>query len=275
MKRTFSVEARLHADRAARGDRDHRHPGRDPLPRLRPGPREGARRPPASPTCRQIGTAIDDVRAGLRRDVLLAEGLGRGSKRGRRAVGEFVLHLRPLAGRAPPVLQKLRGIPVPQRQGPEPRLPGYQPHVAGQRGRGRGSLPLQPWDRPDAVDLHEWAGAAGGHSTTSGQDLRGGSAGAVRLLRELERRGLHRAANWNGGENGWNCADAQQRRRGQGAGDHRPADGRLPATRYGNEVVFCDGHVKWTRWNNVADAKAPATSAEQQKWWDMVDPNRP
>jgi len=86
----------------------------------------------------------------------------------------------------------------------------------------------------------------------------------------------HRAANWNGGENGWSFG---QMRSNVGAakalGITDQQMGAVTRHQYGNEIVFCDGHVKWTRWNNVADAKAPATSAEQQKWWDMVDPNRP
>src|SRR5437870_11860702 len=57
---------RLHVDRAPRRYRDYRYPGRDPVPGLRPGQREGPadRLPLQSPA----GQPCDaDVRAGLRR----------------------------------------------------------------------------------------------------------------------------------------------------------------------------------------------------------------
>src|SRR5262245_38327877 len=61
-------EARLHPDRVARCDRDHRHPGGDSVPRLCSGAREG---PPGElPVEHKTGQpGLANVYAGLRRDL--------------------------------------------------------------------------------------------------------------------------------------------------------------------------------------------------------------
>lgn len=84
-----------------------------------------------------------------------------------------------------------------------------------------------------------------------------------------------RAANWNGGENGWSFGQMRSNvgaAKTLGITDNQMAS--VTRHQLGNHVVYCDGHVKWVRWNRVEDAKAPATAAEQQGWWDKVDPNR-
>jgi prepilin-type N-terminal cleavage/methylation domain-containing protein len=83
-----------------------------------------------------------------------------------------------------------------------------------------------------------------------------------------------RAANWTGNENGWSFGT--MRNTVGAAKALGVTDAQMAAvTRhfYGNHVIFCDGHVKWLRWNQVSDSKSPATSAEQRKWWDLIDPN--
>jgi len=84
-----------------------------------------------------------------------------------------------------------------------------------------------------------------------------------------------RAANYTGNENGWNWG--QMRANAGAANALGITDQQMSSvTRHqlGNHVIFCDGHVKWTRWNRVADGRAPAPASEQAKWWDIVDPNR-
>ena len=55
-RRTIGYETPcLYADRTARRHRHHRHPGRDPVPGLRPGPREGRQATCATPTCGRSG----------------------------------------------------------------------------------------------------------------------------------------------------------------------------------------------------------------------------
>jgi prepilin-type N-terminal cleavage/methylation domain-containing protein len=85
----------------------------------------------------------------------------------------------------------------------------------------------------------------------------------------------HRAANFTGNENGW---DFTAMRNNVGAAKALGiSDAQMSSvTRHslGNVITYCDGHAKWVRWNQVEDSKAPAPAAEQQKWWDRIDPRR-
>lgn len=82
-----------------------------------------------------------------------------------------------------------------------------------------------------------------------------------------------RAANWAGGENGWSFGTM---RNNVGAANARGiTDAQMaPITRHqlGNHVIYCDGHVKWVRWNRVEDSKAPAPVSERNKWRARIDP---
>ncbi len=84
----------------------------------------------------------------------------------------------------------------------------------------------------------------------------------------------HRAANWTGNENGWtfgvmrNTVGAAKFLGVQDTQMQNVARHQL-----GNILIYCDGHVKWNRWNRVFDAKAPAPVSERQKWWDLTNPN--
>jgi len=83
-----------------------------------------------------------------------------------------------------------------------------------------------------------------------------------------------RAANYTGGENGWDWGTMRSKvgaAQALGVTDAQMAS--VTRHQLGNNVVYCDGHVKWVRWNRVADAKAPATAAEQAKWWDLINPS--
>jgi len=82
-----------------------------------------------------------------------------------------------------------------------------------------------------------------------------------------------RGANQIGGENGWTWA--QFRTNVRSAKQLGITDAQMaPLTRhaFGNYVVFCDGHVKWTRWNHVPDAAGAV--AERQAWERWVSPGR-
>jgi prepilin-type N-terminal cleavage/methylation domain-containing protein len=85
----------------------------------------------------------------------------------------------------------------------------------------------------------------------------------------------HRAANWNGGENGWGFGDM---RNNVGAAKYRNIPDQMMSSitrhQFGNHLIYCDGHVKWSRWNQIPDSKAPAPAAERNKWADMLNPNR-
>jgi prepilin-type N-terminal cleavage/methylation domain-containing protein len=84
-----------------------------------------------------------------------------------------------------------------------------------------------------------------------------------------------RAANYVGNENGWSFGTMRNNvGAGNALGTTDQQMSSLTRHQLGNVIIFCDGHVKWTRWNRVSDSKAPAPTAEQQKWWDMVNPNR-
>jgi prepilin-type N-terminal cleavage/methylation domain-containing protein/prepilin-type processing-associated H-X9-DG protein len=86
----------------------------------------------------------------------------------------------------------------------------------------------------------------------------------------------YRAANWSGGENGWSFGTMRNMvgaAKTLGITDNQMSI--ITRHQFGNHLIFCDGHVKWVRWNQVPDAKNPAPQAEQAKWWDMLDPNRP
>ena len=77
----------------------------------------------------------------------------------------------------------------------------------------------------------------------------------------------HRAANYVGGENGWTFGDMRQNvgnARARGITDQQMSS--LTRHQYGNNVVYCDGHVKWVRWNRVGDSNSP-------EWRDAINPN--
>jgi prepilin-type N-terminal cleavage/methylation domain-containing protein len=78
-----------------------------------------------------------------------------------------------------------------------------------------------------------------------------------------------RAANYTGGENGWSFG-TMRTRAGQGRALGTPDSEMASVTRHsmGNIMIFCDGHVKWTRWNRVGDSNST-------EWADMIDPARP
>jgi prepilin-type N-terminal cleavage/methylation domain-containing protein/prepilin-type processing-associated H-X9-DG protein len=85
----------------------------------------------------------------------------------------------------------------------------------------------------------------------------------------------HRAANWSGNENGWTFGTMRSNvgaAKALGITDAQMSS----VTRHslGNTITYCDGHAKWTRWNQLGDSKAPAPASDQQKWWDAVNPNR-
>jgi len=75
-----------------------------------------------------------------------------------------------------------------------------------------------------------------------------------------------RAANYSGGENGWNWGAMRQN-----AGNAVKLNlsdqvmGSVTRHQYGNHVVYCDGHVKWVRWQTVGDSSTA-------KWRDAIDP---
>jgi prepilin-type N-terminal cleavage/methylation domain-containing protein/prepilin-type processing-associated H-X9-DG protein len=75
-----------------------------------------------------------------------------------------------------------------------------------------------------------------------------------------------RAANYSGSENGWdwgtmrgNAGLAKQR----GISDAQMA--AVTRHQLGNNVVYCDGHAKWVRWNRVDDSNSPG-------WRNTIDP---
>jgi len=83
-----------------------------------------------------------------------------------------------------------------------------------------------------------------------------------------------RGANYVDGVNGW---DFGTFRNTVGAGKTKGVgDDKMSAvTRHqnGNIAVFLDGHVKWLRWNSVADCqKTGVPKAESDKWVAMIDP---
>ena len=82
-----------------------------------------------------------------------------------------------------------------------------------------------------------------------------------------------RAANRAGGENGWSFG---QMRSNVGAaialGITDQQMSSLTRHQLGNHVVYCDGHVKWVRWNRVQDSKAPATAQARAQWRALIDP---
>jgi prepilin-type N-terminal cleavage/methylation domain-containing protein/prepilin-type processing-associated H-X9-DG protein len=76
-----------------------------------------------------------------------------------------------------------------------------------------------------------------------------------------------RGANYVGGENGWKDYGTYRKQVG-GAKKLGLTDNEMASvTRHqlGNIAVFCDGHVKWLRWNQVGDSDTP-------EWHAMLDP---
>jgi prepilin-type N-terminal cleavage/methylation domain-containing protein/prepilin-type processing-associated H-X9-DG protein len=84
-----------------------------------------------------------------------------------------------------------------------------------------------------------------------------------------------RAANYTGSENGWGWGT--MRNMAGAAKSLNVPDSQMGAvTRHslGNHVVFCDGHVKWVRWNQAHDCqKGGVAKAEYRQWWDAIDPS--
>ena len=67
-----------------------------------------------------------------------------------------------------------------------------------------------------------------------------------------------RAANWTGGENGWSFG-MMRNRVGNALRDGVVSDaqmGSITRHQYGQNIIFTDGHVKWTRWNRVGDSRS-------------------
>jgi len=81
-----------------------------------------------------------------------------------------------------------------------------------------------------------------------------------------------RAANWSGSENGWTFGTMRTNVRGAKALGITDAP-MQSVTRHqlGNVAIFCDGHVKWLRWNQVADA----TGADAANWRRLIRPDLP
>jgi prepilin-type N-terminal cleavage/methylation domain-containing protein len=78
-----------------------------------------------------------------------------------------------------------------------------------------------------------------------------------------------RGANWTGKENGWTRGD--YRKNVGKAKQLKVGDDKLKAvTRHllGNIAVFCDGHAKWYRWDQVGDSDSP-------EWKAALDPTVP
>jgi prepilin-type N-terminal cleavage/methylation domain-containing protein len=79
-----------------------------------------------------------------------------------------------------------------------------------------------------------------------------------------------RGANYAGGENGWKDYGVYRKNVGQakklGLGDD--VMGAVTRHQLGNIAVFCDGHAKWYRWNQVGDSDTP-------EWHAMLDPAIP
>jgi len=77
----------------------------------------------------------------------------------------------------------------------------------------------------------------------------------------------HRGANQSGGENGWAWGTFRDL---VGAGKTRgTTDAQMSSlTRHslGNTIIYCDGHVKWVRWNRVGDSNS-------REWALAIDPN--
>jgi prepilin-type N-terminal cleavage/methylation domain-containing protein/prepilin-type processing-associated H-X9-DG protein len=76
-----------------------------------------------------------------------------------------------------------------------------------------------------------------------------------------------RAANYTGSENGWNWGAMRQNAGNaiaRGITDQQMA--LVTRHQLGNNVIYCDGHVKWVRWNRVQDSNTPA-------WADLINPN--
>ncbi len=75
-----------------------------------------------------------------------------------------------------------------------------------------------------------------------------------------------RAANWSGGENGWSFSQMRQNvglAKQRGITDAQMAN--VTRHQLGNYIIYCDGHVKWTRWNSVGDSNSV-------DWRDAIDP---
>jgi prepilin-type N-terminal cleavage/methylation domain-containing protein/prepilin-type processing-associated H-X9-DG protein len=75
-----------------------------------------------------------------------------------------------------------------------------------------------------------------------------------------------RAANYSGGENGWGWSDMRGNAglaKARGITDKQMA--AVTRHQLGNNVVYCDGHAKWVRWNHVDDSNSPG-------WRNTIDP---
>jgi prepilin-type N-terminal cleavage/methylation domain-containing protein len=85
-----------------------------------------------------------------------------------------------------------------------------------------------------------------------------------------------RAANWGGSDNGWSYSQMRTNV-GQARTLGTTTDAQMGSvTRhaYGNTAIFCDGHAKWMRWNQVGDSNTGAASGKPAalEWRGMVEP---
>jgi len=84
-----------------------------------------------------------------------------------------------------------------------------------------------------------------------------------------------RGANYNNGDNGWSWStfrDQVRKARTLGLTDAQLA----PVTRHslGNIAVFCDGHAKWIRWNQMGDGQTGGVPASLSgPWRAMLEPS--
>jgi len=84
-----------------------------------------------------------------------------------------------------------------------------------------------------------------------------------------------RAANWGGNDNGWDYG-TMRTKVGQGKTLGTTDAQMSSVTRHslGNTAVFCDGHAKWLRWNQVGDSNQGASlnTPNGLTWRAMVEP---
>jgi prepilin-type N-terminal cleavage/methylation domain-containing protein len=75
-----------------------------------------------------------------------------------------------------------------------------------------------------------------------------------------------RGANYSGGENGWDWGTFRKNVGGAKAKNITDAQmSKVTRHALGNTAIFCDGHAKWLRWNQVGDSNSP-------EWRAMLEP---
>jgi prepilin-type N-terminal cleavage/methylation domain-containing protein len=80
-----------------------------------------------------------------------------------------------------------------------------------------------------------------------------------------------RAANWTGGENGWSFG-TMRAEVGSALTNGRIGDGQMGSItrhQFGQNIIFTDGHVKWTRWNRVPDRNTCEWQAALEASFDI------